>query len=275
MTSYAPGWTVSRRISRMFGEEKLEIEFAEVPDLPGTWEGWWPHVAPTPEERTAISGICLYDNRWAVEFKRTSQKAEQPAVHRGLVINRDREDALKRLGHGQRLASITVPLYPGEYHRRLLRWQASAFNRLKPKRILFHLPLQEYHLYLAELEKAAKLPLPWLHQQLDHFAQLLLALQASIYGEELMGRVTVIHPLESGATSLEESWLFPYRHPQIFGVQPEELMGVEDLPETRIAFSLRRELQREVPVLAAVLGDNHPYFSDLTQDGTVNILLPV
>lgn len=260
---YAPGWTVGRKVSRLIGGELISVDLLPVDGLEDTWEGWWPQRPEQTQGRSVVAGICLYDNRWMVEFTRQGLNPEKnPPARRSLVIQKEREDAYKRLAAGQRLSQMQVPLFPGEYHKRLLTWQAAKLRLLKPSVVLFHLPVLEYHAYVAKLEELSGQAMPTAHQQVEEFTRLLMMLQSAVYGPELMSLIRYIRPLEMGAQKLEDSWSFPYLHPEAFGVDPETLLGLEDLAELRIALTVQQSTQRTVPVLSCVMGERHPYFEN-------------
>lgn len=260
---YAPGWTVGRKVSRVIGGEQVSVDLQPVDGMEDTWEGWWPHQPEQMQGRSVLSGICLYDNRWVVEFARQGANSERnPPARRSLVIPKDRDDAYKRLAQGQKLTQMQVPLFPGEYHKRLLTWQAARLRLLKPSQVLFHLPVLEYHAYVTQLEELSGQTMSGAHQQVAEFTRLLMMLQSAVYGPELMARISYIRPLELGAQTVEESWPFPYLHPEVFGVEPESLMGLEDLAELRIAVTIKQTTGRTVPVLSCVMGEQHPYFQN-------------
>ena len=197
------------------------------------YEGWWPFSA---EGRSvAISGVCLFDKAWRLQFAPRG-KGNPPAV-RTLALPSGRDEAYRWLREGRCAEKLFVPVAPGRYHEALIRWQASEFLRLQPRRILYHVPLDEYRRYIGELEELLGRSLPVLRDRLEAFTHQVITLLTEACGG-FVDRLELIRPLQCGATDTEESYLFPYLRPDAFGATVDDLYGIEDLTELSLSYQV-------------------------------------
>lgn len=279
-------------------DQTLRVSLA-LDEAHGVYEGQWPQGCSIPKNPIIATGTCLWDGRWVIEFA-PKGKVLPPA--RPLALGAHRDKAYAKLREGYRPAAIYVPRAPGEYHRRLIGWQARQLQRLQPERILYHLPLREYQIYIDMLEqelqhglaglyeetarrlrslkpgqKLRDLPSHDSYHELEHTAQWIPQACASMRQEikkfavavkqmvlaefaEFTDRLEFVEPMTRGASSPEESFLFPYLRPELFGVMDSErLLGLEDLVEVRISAEVERQTGRRVPVVCTALGTPSPY----------------
>ena len=68
------------------------------------------------------------------------------------------------------VARILVPTTLGEYHLNLIKWQMAMLKELQVEEVFYHIPTEEYHFWIRELEVAAGRGLPEQHDLLDSFA---------------------------------------------------------------------------------------------------------
>lgn len=153
-----------------------------------------------------------------------------------------------------------VPKGLGEYHSRLISFQAEAVRRMRPELLVYHLAQREYHMYISELEVQLGQQLPQVHQLLDEFVEDFRAAVMQAL-EPHVGSLRFIQPVEEfDVTDQVESYLYPYLHVEDFGVSPERVAAVEDLREVHLAHSAWQRCGTLVPVFAGVLDvPNHPF----------------
>lgn len=218
------------------------------------YEGWWPKQ-PQVRPEVLLTGICLWDASWTLEFAPKSGSS----VKRSPALPRERNDAFERIARREWVMEIVVPTEPGMYHQLLINWQVQKARQLEPQRVLYHLPVREYHCYIAGLEgKLGQLPL--LHEYLDEFAR---KVRTAILGAFQPREIEFISPMDKGARTPVESFRLPYLKPDLFGILPKtRVVGVEDLVEVGLSSSAYEETKvGPTPVLAVVLGMPHPYLN--------------
>ena len=132
------------------------------------WEGLYGQVPETIDHM--ITGICLWDSRWKIEFL-NKKKASQPGAVKVLSLEIPRTQALEFLDEGRTVKNFIVPRDIGKYHSIYLSWLQESIPKLNVKHIFMHVPETEYHLYIKDLEVKMKRPLPELHQNLSIFAE--------------------------------------------------------------------------------------------------------
>lgn len=266
------GWRIQAGVAtRQMGESLLSVELS--PGQTALLEGWWGGgEREPPSDPVCVSGMCLWDARWQLEFAIQGKGASRnPAVRRSLALPGERADCFARLEAGKEVVRAFVPRSPGTYLQTLLKWQVEQFRVLNPRRILYHVPVLEYQEYIRRIQAASvkSLELQRLVEQLDDFIRQALELQSSIFGD-LMERVEYIRPLECGAQTVEESWSFPYLHPEVYGADHASLIGVEDLIELRMVHEVWSRTGVRIPTRVGVLGNPHPYIKkELSGDEVV------
>ncbi|MFA6383234.1 MAG: hypothetical protein WCX17_02325 [Parcubacteria group bacterium] len=246
-------WVVESEKAYLKADPEVAISLCPS-DAQAVSEGWWGY--PTCE-KDLVSGICIFDARWALEF----DNGKEAGTRKSLSLPREREKAFKMMEKGRKIKNLYVPTELSAYHLKLLQWQVKKICQLSPKRILYHLPVGEYEIFIQELETAAGIDLPWLYVRLEEISEKI----KNYFLENLTrqgvdaGKVEFIRPLEMGAQSTDDSFGYPYLFPYKFGMSPESMMGLEDLVELRILLRAKMEMNYDIPVLCAVLEVPHPY----------------
>lgn len=217
-------------------------------------EGWWGN--PT-QGKDLVTGICIFDARWSLEF----DNGKEAGAKKSLSLPREREKAFKMIKKGRGVKTINIPTELGRYHRMMIQWQVEKIFQLAPRRILYHLPVGEYEIFVQELEEVVGKKLPQLYNLLQDLSSKIKA--SFLDSLTRIGidakRVEFINPLEMGAQNTDDSFGFPYMFPHVFGMSVENMMGVEDLVELRILLRAKEERGHSIPVLCAVLEVPHPY----------------
>lgn len=221
--------------------------------------------------KNIISGICLFDARWLLEFE---AKHRNPAGKNSLASPMEREKAFKKIKKGLAVKKIYYPIKPGEYHKKLINWQVSKFNNLKPKRILYHLPTLEYHCFIETLENYLTIKLPTLKKCLELFAKnikdmLLFAMDKNKINKNLL---EIIQPMNMGATDPNKSFLLPYLHPKKFGIKKNDLIGVEDLIEIKLSTLSKKETGYQIPTILAIIDIPHPFLNKNINDNDTKVI---
>ncbi|TAK96096.1 hypothetical protein EPO05_02560 [Patescibacteria group bacterium] len=247
-------WTIAGDEAFLRLDESSRVKLA--PSQDGVLlEGWWGEARRLG---AVISGVCLMDGSWQMEF--AQQDKRNPPARRSLALTLDRERAYGKAKKGG-VTKLLVPRVPGGYHRSLIRWQAKKFAALCPERILYHLPIDEYHLFIEEMEASMGRRVTEMHEALESFGQETLKFlnEALVAAGVDPGKVELIHPLSLGAKGANESFGFPYLKPEAFKLDLKSLAGVEDLVELRISLAAEKEQGWRIPVFCGVLDLPHPY----------------
>lgn len=212
-----------------------------------------------------ISGICLWDARWQVHFK--PKNKANPGAKRSIALPSERKDAFERIKNGQEIEKIFIPLNPGVYHLKLLRWQVEKLKELNPRKIVYHVPIEEYHIYIRQLEELVKYPLDILHLALEDFYKKILKMIEKFTKELNISNFEILSGI---CQDPEESFLFPYLYPEKFGSEKSFTLGVEDFVELRLSIEAQKITKRLIPVIGVILEIPHPYMNKST-DSTINI----
>lgn len=230
------------------------------------YEGWFnPSGAPTVGT-AAIAGVCLYDRSWFVEFEQKDRS--NPPGRKSPALESERFKILERLEKGDRIVRMGVPIGPQRYHRDLIAWQGDSVRMLGRTGVFYHIPTREYHYYISEIEHAAGIDFPQVHDHLDAFsAEIEGLVRKSLEG------VTVhfLDPFPLGHGDPYGSYLLPYLKPELFGIQPDRVIGIENLVETTLAHMAACRGGPQIPVFASVIALPNPYFEK--GDGTNVIVL--
>lgn len=218
-------------------------------------EGWWPHL-PT-NIQCVIGGICLWCHRWTVYFEAFDSKS-QPA-RRYPASEIDRKEVVERIlkgGKGSQVTHMDVPIEPRAYHVRTIERQARAAREFEVGEIYYHVPVTEYHRYIAEIEAALGRQLPELHALLDQFAEKIRKLIL----EKFAGiKVIFIDPTPFSNGDSNGSFVFPYWYPELLGIDPDGLVGLENMVEVRLSWEALQRGGSLVPVYAIATGIPYPY----------------
>ncbi|MBI4120317.1 MAG: hypothetical protein HY454_02520 [Parcubacteria group bacterium] len=248
----------------------ITISLVPNPNPWALYEGYWQDVSGA-DQNTVISGVCLWDARWQVEFRPAKTK-NAPIVRRSLALPSGRDDIYLRLATAQRITKMFCPLGLGIYHIRLIKWQSEKLRELSCEQILYHVPLDEYHDYIATLESRLGIPIPSAHDQLDKFAQKIHDYIQDQFGP-LSRKLEFIRPMRLGAKNPEEAFLFPYSQPEKLFAAPEKVLGVEDLIEIPLSYEAWKNRNQwnamrtsPIPIIGAIIGIPTPYFNKELQD---------
>lgn len=130
------------------------------------WEGLYGEIPPVINNM--LTGICLWDSRWKIEFINKKKESEPGAV-KVLSLEIPRKEAHKFINEGRRVKSLTIPIDLGRYHTCYLKWLNQTIGKLTIDHIYIHVPINEYHVYINEIEDQLKRPLPEIHDHLQEF----------------------------------------------------------------------------------------------------------
>ncbi len=263
-------WTIDNNVATrvMPQGDVVSVQLSRT-DNAVAYEGWWPSE-PRGERSILLTGICLWDARWQVEFEKAGRG--NPPARRSLALPAEREDVYRRLTAGSRVQKIYYPHSLNAYHDILISWQKEKIDALRPKKVLYHLPLVEYHRFIQELELGVGTPLPVLHASLERFAHNVR--------EKIIDRFGSVMPekrlefLETTQSDPNESFLEPYMYPERFGIRREDLVAMEDLVELRLSYEAqkRNAAARPIPALYGVLRIPPPYKNkELTEVGIISL----
>lgn len=259
-------WVIEK--GRAFLKSSPEIEINLFPCKTGAiQEGWWGN--PT-QEKDLISGICIFDARWSLEF----ENGKEIGTKKSLSLPREREKAFKMIKKGRKIKSINVPDEIGKYHQKMIRWQVEKICQLSPKRILYHLPAGEYEIFIQELEAVSNKEMSRLYailKKLSNKIKISFLENLNWHGIDTK-KIEFINPLEMGARNTDDSFGLPYLFPHKLGMSPEDMMGIEDLVELRISLRAKKEMEYNIPVLCAVLQIPHPYMNRDDSDGGIVLI---
>jgi hypothetical protein len=220
-------------------------------------EGYWPREFFRAE--TVISGICLWDWRWQVEF---AGQGKNPGAKRTLASLYERDDVYKKLARGKKLLEMRHPVDMGAYHRLFIPWLVKKLCVCQSGKLLFQIPEMEYLGYLTNLEKASGLDLAEAKADLRLYASMIKTELEAEIANSINGGLEIIYidPMLVGAKDDKESFLYPYLFPEKFGVNREGLVGIEDLVEVALSICASKQTGIITPVLCGVLGLPNPYF---------------
>ena len=151
---------------------------------------------------------------------------------------------------------MDVPVKPRNYHLRTIDRQARAAKDLGIKEMFYHVPVAEYHQYIAEIEEALGQQLFELHAHLDRFVDEVRELVLSKFNGV---RVVFIDPTPLANGDPNGSFVLPYRHPELFGIDLDGLVGIENLVEVRLAYEAHHQGGPLIPVYGIAVGMPYPY----------------
>jgi hypothetical protein len=220
---------------------------------------WQIQMEPAAKIQQGIGGICLYDWRWGVVFGR--RRAKDPSAIRRLALPENRKRAEELLLSNRPLKAMLVPAQPSiAYHANLVGWQVATAQRYGVRQMVYHIPRDEYHLYMKRIESLANISIPEAHAKLDSFTDIVEAITREAFtraGIELK----LLKPLSMGAKQDPlASFLYPYLYPERCGIDPESAIGIEDLPEVHLELEARKARQGTIGMALCVLQlPHHPY----------------
>ena len=197
---------------------------------PVKWEGIYGEIPLSIDNM--ITGICLWDSRWKIEFL-NKKKVSQPGAVKVLALENTRNDAISFIKEGRQIKNITIPRNLGRYHNYYLEWLSSSVKKLNIRHIFMHIPITEYHFYISELEVQMQKALPELHDHLEVFGNSLKAKAKEIM-ESANVRHTIIDPMKQyNVRNPIESYKFTYN--QLPVIHPKEnFFAFEDISEFKL-----------------------------------------
>jgi len=229
---------------------KADVHLRDISSEGGArYEGWWPQSMDEKKRTVAIAGNCLWDGRWAVQFKKIERGNN--GARRSLALPYGRKDVGERIIKGQQIEEIRYPIHPSLYHRNLIEWQGRKFESLMPEKILYHLPASEYHCFIRTIENITGKHLEKLHLELDVFVSHIRHMIETSFGD-LMEVVTFIDPMSWGVVEPEQSFLWPYLNSEMLGISASDIYGVEDLAELKLAVTALHKNGHCIPVMCCV-----------------------
>ncbi|MDP2630556.1 MAG: hypothetical protein Q8P56_04060 [Candidatus Uhrbacteria bacterium] len=184
---------------------------------------------------------------------------KSPAARRYPSSEIDRKEVVERIkkgGKGSQITHMDVPVFSREYHRRTIERQARAARELGIREMFYHLPVAEYHGYIREIEEALGRSLPELHELLEQFANEI----RNLVLEKFIGiQVAFIDPTPFANGDPNGFFVLPYRHPELFGIEAEGLVGIENLVEVHLSYEALHQGGLLIPVYAIATGATYPY----------------
>eukprot|EP00931_Biecheleriopsis_adriatica_P013410 TRINITY_DN1147_c0_g2_i4.p1 TRINITY_DN1147_c0_g2~~TRINITY_DN1147_c0_g2_i4.p1 ORF type:complete len:620 (-),score=103.67 TRINITY_DN1147_c0_g2_i4:210-2069(-) len=244
------GWTIDNLVaSKTFPGTTQPETIKLVPAEAIPYQGWWPRE-PAEAPKVVLAGCCLFDGRWKARcFPRG--KGNPPAV-KSLSSSTRRDELFARLKKGHKVECVFVPSGLGEYHRRVIRWQAEALKALQPEKVVYHLPVQEYHHYIDDFEAHLGVRVPRMHELLDEFGEAVKT-EVVTYLSPFTDTICFIEPMTNhGCECPNDSFLWPYLNVHEFG-DARTVAGLEDLPEMYLSSSASKQTGMTIPVLCGVL----------------------
>ncbi len=228
-------------------------------------EGFWkPEGCKNPDEyNVAVTGMCIWGEHDCV-FRFMPLCKGNSGATRSLANPKEHKDLLKRVSNGQKVEKVSISENPfGDYHLRLLGWQADSVSFYGIKKLYYALPVDEYMVTLSKLKKhfPVKCVDEISHKLHDHYKQLKEKITETIDAE-----VEFIHPMRLGKMTQTESYTWPYRNLDID-------LGIEEMNEIRIVYQAMKEGAAIPPVLLGILKIPDPY-NDPRENDTRLTLIP-
>lgn len=236
---------------------------------PVMYDGWFNPFARNRAGSCAIAGICLYDRNWYVEFEWRDRS--NPPGRKSPALESERLKIFERLRKGDRIVRMGIPRYPQTYHHDGIVWQGQSARRLMKKVVFYHIPVKEYHFYIAEIERAARGTFRdkdgvGAHEHLDRFcARIKAMVRAAFEGVE----VIFIDPFPHANDDPYRSYLLPYLKPELFGIPTDGLIGIENLVEVSLTIRATAQGAQPIPVFTSVIGITNPYFEKGDGNGII------
>ncbi|MFA5985992.1 MAG: hypothetical protein WC819_01425 [Parcubacteria group bacterium] len=208
----------------------------------------------TIAHRHAVAGVCLWDTTWGVVFTTGGVRSI------ALPLDRERvEDRIRTRGF--EVSAVIFPTELTAYHRKLITFVADTVAQTQPEKLLFHIPHHEYLVYICNLEALIGKNIVGAEQIL---ADLVEKVKAYFFQEMKrvdFDRYEFISPMNVGAITTEESYLFPYLYPEKFGATASSLFAIEDLVEVKITMLAEQMRGHKIPVRFCVMDVPHPYMT--------------
>eukprot|EP00931_Biecheleriopsis_adriatica_P013406 TRINITY_DN1147_c0_g1_i1.p1 TRINITY_DN1147_c0_g1~~TRINITY_DN1147_c0_g1_i1.p1 ORF type:complete len:811 (-),score=124.46 TRINITY_DN1147_c0_g1_i1:501-2933(-) len=230
------------------------------------YQGWWPQE-PAEAPKIILAGCCLFDGRWQARCCPRG-KGNPPAI-KSLSSATRRDELFARLKKGHKVECVFVPRGLSQYHRRVIRWQAEALKVLQPEKVIYHLPVQEYHHYIDEFETHLGVKVDRMHELLDEFGQ---AVKREVERclSPFAGAICFLEPMKShGCERPDDSFLWPYLNVHEFG-DTNTIAGLEDLPEMYLSSAASKQTGTTIPVLCGILAvHGDPYRQGELKEGEI------
>ncbi|MAZ77402.1 MAG: hypothetical protein CMF39_01825 [Legionellaceae bacterium] len=263
------GWAVdtgAKLATRHFSDDQNPTKIAlSLSANQTTYEGWWP-LPPDDYRSTVITGICLLDARWQLEFEKKGRG--NPPSRRALTSPLERKKAVEKIHSGDRVTKMYVPQTLGKYHQYLIAWQVEKIELLKPKRILYHFPLLEYHYYLEQIEILLQRSLLTIHEAVEKFAHALKLQVKDAFVKKGLVAPEFISPFHAANGDPIKSFMMPYEKPEYFDCKLEDCVGVEDMNEIKLSHQAFKVHGIKIPVLAGLIGFPNCYLYSKSIDNT-------
>jgi len=218
-----------------------------------------------------ISGVCLLDKRWKI-----STESKIPHKNNGLstlspASNIERKKLYEKLEKEAKIIDIQYPLDISlKYHERLIKWQLRVAKKTKSlEKMIIHIPRNEYHSYINELENRirinscfnSKMEMVFkeMHDSVDKMSQKIQKMYQS--DTKILKKIEFISPFEKTKNEIE-SYLHPYKFPEEYGLDEKFTIGVEAITEIRLS----QDTGSRIPMIGAILSREEPYFNPVESD---------
>jgi hypothetical protein len=202
----------------------------------------------------AVAGVCLFDTSWCVRFTTGGT--------RSIALPLDRQRVEERIrSRGFIVNEVIFPTELTAYHRKLIGFVANTITQIQPEKLLFHIPHEEYKIYIRNLEELIGKDIPGSEEILSQFVEKV----RTFFCKEMIRigftNYEFISPMHMGAKTTEDSYVFPYLYPEVFGACVENLFAIEDLVEVKITILAEEIKGHRIPVRFCILDDPHPYMT--------------
>ena len=117
--------------------------------------------------------------------------------------------SVEALSMHPQVSRILMPTTLGDYHLKLIKWQTAMLKALQVDEVFYHIPTEEYHCWIREVEVAAGCSLPEQHVLLDKFASAVMQHICDL--APCSCKLHFIEPMKmQNLGSPVESFLWPY-----------------------------------------------------------------
>jgi len=201
---------------------------------------------------TAIAGVCLFDANLCVKF-------ETGAI-RTVARGGDRKHVGERIQNkGIEVIEVIFPTQLSTYHKDCINFLAKTVKEFGTDRLLYHIPVDEYKIYMSDLENLIGKSISGANDIVEVFAENIKQYFIAKMQEVGFDNFEFIRPMRLGAKTPEESYSFPYVKPELFGAMKHNIYAIEDLVELTITMMANEICGCNVPVKFYVLDVPHPY----------------
>ncbi len=217
-------------------------------------EGWYGDEPSSA--RYAIGGICILCECYGLTLHGLDVRTTAPPFLS--PCNHHEFQKIERLlDNGHCVTWVHMPTELCIYHTTLVPIQAEVAKRKGVVEMVYHVPRKEYHVYLNTLERMIGMELPGLHRLLDRYTDRLEHFVRETFRKAGVN-VRIVDPLFPGMDP-NDAYRALYLNPSSFDMDPQSLIGIEDLVEVRIVVEAEQKGAHRIPVWAGVLGIPSPY----------------